>query len=538
MNVVERVRSHVQAASATERPLGPLGLTIGAGLLVAASAVAAAMPEGAAARWFLAAAIAVVLGFVCWRSTTQGVLITFLWLFALGTSRRLASEVLADPGRDPFVLVGVAALAVLTVRALLAGALRRLTVLSWLLLAFTALAILQMVNPEQPSGFARLAGLLVWVVPTTWFWVGRAIVDERLARPLLLLVAGLTALAGLYGIVQSVVEFPPWDQRWINLRGYAALYIGPGTVRPFASFASAAEFGLACAVGAVIAATIVFGSTLLVPRTASRRAARRHRYTRVWIVLGGLVIFGITTLALLLSAIRTYLVLLVVALPVIYIVYRGRRAWRVLVPAVIMVAIALAALSTVNPDSLEKTGAQAGVRRVILFINNPFEKNRENTDNTLQLHYENAKFGFEESFREPLGRGTGSTGIAGEHFGNRSTSTDFDLADAGLAFGIAGVLLCGAIVAVGIAWSVRVALRRRTFERVVTVGVLIVSIGAWFQGAHYALAPLLWLLLGRADAAIADGRDDGDLASGDEVPAGTAGVEAPGGAPVATGTTA
>lgn len=534
MSVVERVRT----ASATERPLGPLGLTIGAGLLIAASAVAAAMPEGAAARWFLAAAIAVVLAFVCWRSTTQGVLITFLWLFALGASRRLASEVLADPGRDPFVLVGVAALTVLAVRALLAGALRRLTVLAWLLLAFTALAILQMVNPEQPSGFARVAGLLVWVVPTVWFWVGRTIVDERLARRLLLLVAGLTTLAGAYGILQSVVDFPPWDQRWINLRGYAALYIGPDTVRPFASFASAAEFGLACAVGAVIGATIAFGSKLLLPAAATRRAARRHRFTRGWIVLGGLVVFGVTTLALLLSAIRTYLVLLVVALPVIYLVYRGRRAWRVLVPAVILVAIALAALSTVNPDSLERTGAQAGLRRIIVFIDDPFAKNRENTDNTLQLHYDSAKFGFEQSFREPLGRGTGSTGIAGEPFGDRSTSTDFDLADAGLAFGIAGLLLCGAIVVVGIAWSVRVALRRRTFERVVLVGVLVVSIGAWFQGAHYALAPLLWLLLGRADAAIADGGADGVLADGDDVPAGSAGIEPAVDAPVATGPTA
>ena len=54
--------------------------------------------------------------------------------------------------------------------------------------------------------------------------------------------------------------------------------------------------------------------------------------------------------------------------------------------------------------------------------------------------------------------------------------------------------------------AIRVALWRRTFERVALVGVLIVSFGAWFQGAHYVMASLLWLLLGRADAAVVGGR--------------------------------
>ena len=517
MSFVERART----AAARERPLGPLGLSVGALLLVAACAVAAVMPEGAAARWFLAAAIAAVLAFVCLRSTAQGVVVTFIWLFALGASRRLASEVLADPGRDPFVLVGLAPLVVLAVRSLLVGALRKLTLLAWLLLAFTALAILQMANPHSSSALARAAGLLVWVVPTGWFWVGRTLVDTRLARRLLLPVLGLTTLTGLYGIVQSVAGFPPWDQRWINLRGYAALYIGPGTVRPFASYASAAEFALACAVGGVIAAVMIFAPRLLVTPAASRRAERQHRRTRTWVVLVGLTAFGIAGIALVLSAIRTYLVLFVLALPVMYLVYRGRKAWKVLVPAVLLVVVVFTALSQVDPNSIGKEGAQAGVRRIVVFIHDPFAKNRENTDNTLQLHWENAKYGIEQSFDDPLGRGTGSTGIAGEHFGGHSTSTDFDISDAGLAFGFVGVLLAAAIVITGLITAVRVARWRRTFERVAVVGVLIVSIGAWFQGAHYALAPLLWLLLGRADAALARGRTTDEQAS--EVPTGAAG---------------
>jgi hypothetical protein len=491
----------------SERPLRPLGLLACAGVCVAASIAAAVMPEGAAARWFLAGVIAVVLAFVCLRSTAQGVVITFVWLFALGTTRRVATEFLADPGRDPFLLVAPVAVAVLGLRALLAGALRRMTVLAWLVLAFSVLVVLQMANPDNPSGFSRVAGLLVWLVPTLWFWVGRTLVEDRLARRLLYLVVGATTVVALYGIVQSVVDFPPWDQRWIDHRGYAALYIGPTTVRPFGSYASAAEFGLACAVGAIVAATMAFGPRLLLRVTTNRRAARRQRRQRTQIILLALVVFLVTSLALVLSAIRTYLLLLVVALPIVYLVMKGRKAWKVLIPAILLVAVALAALSQVDPDSFGKDGAQAGIRRVIVALNDPFASNKDNTDNTLQVHWDTAKAGVQEAFDHPIGHGTGSTGIAGEHFGAKSTSSDFDLSDAGIAFGVLGLFLAVVIVVVGLWSSIRVALSRRTFERVALVGVLLVSLGAWFQGAHYVMAPLLWLLLGRADAAFARRRD-------------------------------
>jgi len=502
----------------SERPLGPVGLLVSAVICIAAALAAAVMPEGAAARWLLAGVIAVVLAFVCTRSTAQGVIVTFVWLFALGTTRRLASEVLADPGRDPFLLVAPVAVAVLGLRALLAGALRRMTVLAWLVLAFSVLVLLQMANPDNPSGFSRVAGLLVWLVPTLWFWVGRTLVDDRLARRLLYLVVGATTVVALYGIVQSVVDFPPWDQRWINHRGYAALYIGPVTVRPFGSYASAAEFGLACAVGAIVAATMAFGPSLLMHVTTDRRAARRHRTQRTGIFLLALGMFLVTSLALVLSAIRTYLLLLVVALPVVYLVMHGRKAWKVLIPAILLVAVALAALAQVDPNSFAKDGAQAGIRRVIVALNDPFASNKDNTDSTLQVHYDSAKAGVRQAFEHPIGHGTGSTGISGEHFGAKTTSSDFDISDAGIAFGVLGLFLAVAIVVVGLWSSIRVALSRRTFERVALVGVLLVSIGAWFQGAHYVMAALLWLLLGRADAAFAKRHDvepaDDDAAVG------------------------
>ena len=94
-----------RTALTRERPLRGRGFLVAAVVVGAGSAVAIAMPEGAAARWLLAGVLAAVLAFVCLRSTRQGVLLAFVWLLFVGLSRRLASEVLADPSKDPLLLV-------------------------------------------------------------------------------------------------------------------------------------------------------------------------------------------------------------------------------------------------------------------------------------------------------------------------------------------------------------------------------------------------------------------------------------------------
>jgi hypothetical protein len=508
--------------AADERPLDTRGLLVGAGVVVGAAVLAAVLPGNAAARWLLAGVIALVLSYICLRSTSQGVLVTFAWLLALGFTRRTVSEFLADPGRDPLILVGVAAIVVLVVRSLLAGALTRLTLLAYALLAFSALTILELANPRQGGGLSRFAGLLVWLVPTLWFWVGRKLVDDRLAFRLLMLVGGATLAVSAYGIAQSVIGFPPWDQRWINVRGYASLYIGPDTVRPFGTFASASEFALACAVGAVVAATVFYRPRFLTPPARSPRADLRMSRRALAIRVLSLAAFGVASIALVLSAVRTTLVLLVIALPIVYLVLRGRRAFVLLVPAFALVALAVLALGQVNANDLSTNGPMAAVRRIVIVVQDPlsgYSPSAVNTNyaNTLTLHYDNFKRGLDEGVHHPFGRGTGSTGVVGAQFGGKVDSTDTDISDAGIAFGVLGLLLTFGIVVLGFVTGVQAALRRRTFERVVLVGILIVTLGAWFQGAQYAMAPLLWLLLGRADAAAsrdAQGVDETAVVSG------------------------
>jgi hypothetical protein len=45
------------------------------------------------------------------------------------------------------------------------------------------------------------------------------------------------------------------------------------------------------------------------------------------------------------------------------------------------------------------------------------------------------------------------------------------------------------------------AWRRPDLAHLATVGVLVISFRFWWNGGHYALAPLLWFLLGWVDVA-------------------------------------
>ena len=246
-----------------------------------------------------------------------------------------------------------------------------------------------------------------------------------------------------------------------------------------------------------MSATVLLRPRLLVRVNQHVRARHRRRVRARWLALLGLAGFLIASAALVLSGVRTYLVLLVVALPIVVIILWGKRSWVVLVPALVVGVLVVGALSQVDPDDLTNEGVQAALRRVVITVNDPFAADQ--ADNTLQIHYENAKRGVEEGFDHPLGHGTSATGIRGEDLGQRYTSTDFDISDAAVSFGIPGLLVTLAVVVLGFVSAIRVALRRRAFEQVVLVGVLVVSIGAWFQGGHYAMAPFLWLFLGRAD---------------------------------------
>jgi hypothetical protein len=461
-----------------------------AGLLVAATMGDSTMGRGVAAAGFLAGLVLVAV-----RDRREAVVWLVVWLVCLGTTRRVVSLFQLDPARDPLLVVGPLVAVVVTARSLANGALRKLTILHGLVAAMALVVLLGALNPRQSTVGSAAAGVLIWGGPLLYFWIGRAMTVADMGRVGRVAV-GLGIAAALYGIAQLIIGLPPWDFDWVESRTsgtrggrYASLYIGGSTVRPFGMSTSAA--GYAVFMGMLSAVV------------AAKAAWDWHRlHTRSALVWSSAACLGLA--ALVLSAVRSVLLLTVLAVFVVVVVARGWSLTKSLL-ILVMAGMALSlALSQVDPSSLDRDGVEGSVRRVVVLVGDPLSDNYENTTSG---HVRSIRGGIEQGFREPLGSGPGSVGLAGSRFGDGGRNSESSISNAGIAFGVLGIAIVGAVMLVGpwTAWRARsVPTRGPTDPAPVFVlavlGISIVTIRGGFNGEQWAVTPLLWLGLGWVDA--------------------------------------
>lgn len=468
----------------TSSPLSRGEWVAGWTILAVAVVVATLLPERDAVRYGLAGVVAVLLGYAAVRSPREALRLLVVWLALLGTTRRVVSEFVADPGKDPLLVVAPVASAVLCGRALADGAWRARGWLANGVAGFSVLVVVAVLNPRQGGLLVGLAGLLVWLAPMLYFWIGRRYVDARLATRVLGVVGLLGIAASVYGLWQFGVGFPPWDRRWIDVRGYAALFIGPETVRPFGFSSSASEFAIVVAVGSLWAALV------------AARAWRRGRRAVAALATAGA---AVAALALVVSTVRVTLVLYSVAVLVVLSLGLRRRRWLPVAIAVAVVGMAMVAVQPVDVESLPRDGASASIRRLVAFLQSPLGGQYEVTTDA---HISQAREGVAAGFRRPLGLGTGATGRGAERFGDdgRVRDREFDVANAGEAFGVLGMAFVVGLTVVVFATALRRARRRPDLVHLAVVGLAVISFGNWWDGGHYFASALLWLFVGWLDA--------------------------------------
>jgi hypothetical protein len=74
--------------------------------------------------------------------------------------------------------------------------------------------------------------------------------------------------------------------------------------------------------------------------------------------------------------------------------------------------------------------------------------------------------------------------------------TETDLGNAFLSLGLPGGLLF-LMISLATFWRAGwLGLRNRDIAALATVGLLIVTFGQWLNGGYYALAPLVWVVIG------------------------------------------
>ncbi len=434
---------------------------------------------------------AIALGFGLLLSTLTlirpglGVLATFTYLVFMAMLRRMLLPVAPWVSADPMLLVPPLVAVVLIAKAFVLD--KRPwapDAISKLVLVVLALTLAEVVNPAGGGISAGIAGLMFMAVPLLWFFVGREYLSPADVNRLMTLIVVLGTVVAAYGLWQIEVSDPPWDALWVatpGASGYSSLFLG-GSARAFGTFSSFGEYALF--VAAALATSVSF-------------------------CLRGRLIFAVPIpllgVALFLSSGRSALITALVAIVVMIGLSTGRPRTALLV-TVSAVVLALGALHF-GAAALSGSGSNALVAHQISGIANPLDPN----SSTLLTHLALVVAGVKSSLTHPFGLGTAVTnGAAGvitssnptassafqgiPAVGPGSSATEVDISNAFVAFGVFGVVYLLLVLSI-LFQAVRGYFKGRR-ELLPIIGILVVGAGQWTIGGDYALAALMWLLIG------------------------------------------
>jgi hypothetical protein len=454
---------------------GALGSAASTAAVLAASVAAgvlAAEPGGA--RIALAAIVTVALIAIGLRSPRMLLYALVVWLAAAGFVRRVTSVGDVANGYDPFVLVGALGIGVLLVVGTARAGGRGLSGLAQTVLILQILILLSAANPAQGGLEVGAAGLLLVLVPTLGFWIGRALVDDRTLRRLLVLVVALAVPTAVYGLVQTYSGFPSWDASWIQASGYAALNVGDAT-KPFGPFPSASEYALFVALGLVVA------FVLALPPIRARVALWAVPLLAVAMFLAsarGIVFASVGALALIAAAWRR--------LPLAGAVVLG-------VVAIVLVPSVVGRLAPSGDSG--QTGAL--VQHQVSGLSNPFDTR----DSTALIHLSMITDGIRSAVSAPAGVGVGSVTLAAERFGGTARTTEADPSNLAVALGAPGFVAYVVLLLLVVGRAYTLAVTRRDALSLGVLGLLVVTALQWFNGGQYTVALLIWLAMGWLDRA-------------------------------------
>jgi hypothetical protein len=424
-------------------------------------------------RALVAVVIAACLAVTAVRAPRLAVLLTFGFLVFLGFLRRFLIPVSGWTSYDPLLLVAPLVGGVLLVGLFIADR-RQLAdgLVAKLVFALLLLTLLEAVNPQSGRLLAGLAGLLFLAAPLVWFFIGRKVPDRPLVSTLLWAVIGLGVVAALYGLVQGLLGLFPWDAAWVDQAGYRSLRV-QGVIRPFGTFASNAEFATYVGIALVLSVAMLL--------------------RRRWV---GLLAVPVLAWALLLDSTRALFVLAVLAVIVLLGLQlrQAGQAAAAITGGVLLTVVVFGVTGPALESAANRTGNPLIAHQVSGLLH-PLDPNQS----TLTLYATTVFFGLQFGLANPLGAGTAATNSAGAKVAEPGLVTETDIGNAFVALGLLGGVL---LLVVIVATLCRVIILYWQFREPVTLGVvglLIVTLGQWLNGAHYAVAPLVWFLVGWID---------------------------------------
>lgn len=444
------------------------------GLLFGLAIAAAVVTRPDLYRYMLAAALIGNLLLLVFRKPQAAAACLLLFLPVLALVRRVLILDAGWSSYDPLLLVSpIVAVLLLYRHYVAAGARPRPDFLFKLVVLLGGLTLLQAFNPLSGTGLtAGIGGLLFVGAPLLWFFVGREIADRATIRLVLVGLVLVGVAVGLYGLWQTKISFPSWDQDWVDAVNYTSLKVG-NTIRPFGTFSSSAEYASFLGVGLLLCVTWILD--------------------RKWIAL-----LALPWLAwpLFLVSGRSVVVLALLSIIAVVAIKPGnlRAGVKTFVAGIFVIYAFALVLGPVLDRGSSNSSDQLSQHQVQGLLH-PLDPNKS----TAVGHWGLVIDGVKAGFSKPLGEGTGATNQASGKLGTAATkNTEFDISNAFVGLGAVGGVLFMLIVIVTLTRVIKAYAATRDTLLLATSGVLIVTLGQWLNGGYYALSALAWFLIGWA----------------------------------------
>ncbi|HEY7396825.1 MAG TPA: hypothetical protein VH538_00870 [Gaiellaceae bacterium] len=396
------------------------------------------------------------------------------WLIVMGLVRRVLTLVAPSTGPDPLLLVEPAAVALLLVVIAHRGPFRGRSALSTCVALMSGIIAISALNPAQGGLTVGVAGLLFLLVPTLGFWIGRSLCTDAVFERLLKLVAAVALPVAAYGLYQTFVGFPRWDERWIVsvAQAYQALNVG-AAVRPFSTLPSSAEYAYVLGVG--LAVWLAFGLRVL----------------RLPVTLAAVALLGT---GLVLESSR-----LIVFLSAAALIAMAVSRLRISAPAAaVVVLLSFLATSAVvgrlAPDYYATNTTGALLSHQLQGLSNPFD-----ATSTFFIHTSLVTNGLRSGIAHPAGLGAGTVSQAASRFGGVGRQSEADPSNLAIAAGVPGLVTYLVLATLAFVRAYSLARIRRDALALSALAITTIVFLQWFNGGQYGIALLLWITLGWID---------------------------------------
>lgn len=418
-----------------------------------------------------------LLGLSIRRPTTTMYLL-MLYLPVMGFIRRWLIPIAGWQSFDPLLIVTPVVISVigsywLYRRFVLRAPGLPKTKLFYLVQLLMLVDILEVANPHQGGLLAGFGGAMFYVIPLFWMILSKQHFTEKRMKIMLGTVVVIGLLVALYGLKQTFFGFYSFEQSWINLSGYAALYVGKSS-RAFSTFTNAAEY----AQYLVIAVAICWAFVL-----------RGH----VIVKLISILAMGFIGFALFLESSRSPIITGVLAITVMSIVAVKRISARITI--LMLAACVIVGLYIVLGHMTSSNNAL--ISHQVSGLIHPLNKK----DSTASGHLAMMFSGLTHAITNPIGSGLGATTTAAGKLGNVSSSnSEIDLSNMCISDGlVGGIIYLLIMIQVGLlAFAVN---KEKRLVPLALLGVLIVTLGQWSNGGDYSTCAFVWLCIGYLDKA-------------------------------------